>query len=318
MASIAQRRVSDPLSDVLDMLQLRGEVFGRSELVSPWGISFPAGMARFHLIERGSTWMRVSGAERAFEVSAGDLVMLANGAGHELTSAPEARSIPLQEALADCPDGDIVRIGRGEPQTTLICGTFSLDPVASKALLAALPPVFVVAGSNGRPSETLEWTLRLFSTEVVSRAPGHALAASRLVDLLLVQAIRAWLHGQPLENASWLGGLRDARIATALSAIHASPERSWTVNDLAETAGMSRSPFAARFTSLVGEPPLKYLTRWRMQLATRWLRGGEVSVAAIAERVGYESEAAFSRTFKRWLGETAGDVRRSAVQAPAI
>lgn len=297
------------------MLHLRGEVFGRSELVAPWGIAFPSGMARFHLIERGSTWLRVAGAEPAFQVSAGDLVMLANGAGHEMTSSPGARSVALQEALADCPDGEIIRIGRGEPQTTLVCGTFSLDAVASKALLAALPPVFVVAGKEGRPSEDLEWTLRLFSTEVTSRAPGHALAASRLVDLLLVQAIRAWLHGQPLENPSWLGGLRDARIATALSAIHAGPERGWTVVDLADAAGMSRSPFAARFTSLVGEPPLKYLTRWRMQLATRWLRGGEVSVAEIAERVGYESEAAFSRTFKRWLGETAIDVRTSARRA---
>jgi AraC-like DNA-binding protein len=312
VSTVVQRRASDPLSDVLDMLHLRGEVFGRSELVAPWGISFPEGVARFHLVERGSTWLRVTGTARSIEISAGDLVMLANGAGHVLTSAPGASAIPLVEALRDCPDGDIVRFGRGEPQTTLVCGTFSLDAVASKALLAALPPLLVVAGKEGRPSAELESTLRFFSKEAVSRAPGHALAASRLVDLLLVQAIRSWLQSQPVENASWLGGLRDARVATALSEIHAAPERNWTVNELATAAGMSRSPFAARFTALVGEPPLKYLTRWRMQLATRWLRGGDVSVAEVAERVGYDSEAAFSRTFKRWMGETAGAMRRSA------
>jgi len=308
---IVQRRVSDPLSDVLDMLQLRGEVFGRSELVAPWGVAFPEGIARFHLVERGSTWLRATGATRPIEISAGDLVMLANGTGHALTSTPDANGITLQDPFSDCPEGEVVRIGRGEPQTTLVCGTFSLDLVASKALLAALPPVLVVAGSEGRPSEELESTLRFFSKEALSRVPGHALAASRLVDLLLVQAIRSWLQSQPLEQASWLGGLRDARIATALSEIHAAPERSWTVNELATAAGMSRSPFAARFTALVGEPPLKYLTRWRMQLATRLLRGGDFTVAEVAERVGYDSEAAFSRAFKRWMGETAGAMRKS-------
>lgn len=310
MSNTASRKASDPLSDVLDMLHLRGEVFGRSELAAPWGIRFPDGIARFHLVERGSTWLRANGTPRAIEVSAGDLVMLANGAGHALTSTADGDSVPLEDAFTSCPEGDVVRIGRGDPQTTLVCGTFSLDMVASKALLAALPPVLVVAGKEGRPSEELGSTLRFFSKEAVSRAPGHALAASRLVDLLLVQAIRAWLQSQPIENASWLGGLRDARIATALSEIHAAPERNWSVNDLAIAAGMSRSPFSARFTALVGEPPLKYLTRWRMQLAARWLRGGDFSVAEIAERVGYDSEAAFSRTFKRWIGDTAGAMRK--------
>jgi AraC-like DNA-binding protein len=310
MVTTAPRTQTDPLSGVLDMLHLRGEVFGYSQLVPPWGISFPAGLARFHLVERGSTWLHVKGVNPSFEVFAGDLVMFVNGAGHTLTSGRSPSAIPLEEALIDCIEPNVVRIGRGEPQTVLVCGTFSLDTAASKALLATLPPVLVIQGREGRPSESLEWMLKLFSNEVMSSAPGHALAASRLVDLLLVEAVRSWLQKRPKAAASWLGGLRDARIAKALSEIHATPEKNWTVNELATASGMSRSPFAAKFTSLVGEPPLKYLTRWRMQLATRWLRGGDVSVAEIAERVGYDSEAAFSRAFKRWTGETAGGVRR--------
>jgi AraC-like DNA-binding protein len=310
MVTTVNRTPTDPLSGVLDMLHLRGEVVGSSQLVAPWGISFPAGLARFHLIERGSTWLHVKGVKPAFEVFAGDLVMFVNGAGHILTSGRSRSAIPLEEAVIDCAEPNVVRIGRAEPQTVLVCGTFSLDAAASKALLAILPPVLVIQGRGGRPSESLEWMLKLFSIEATSRAPGHALAASRLVDLLLVEAVRSWLQKQSKATASWLGGLRDARIAKALSEIHATPERNWTVNELAAAAGMSRSPFAAKFTALVGEPPLKYLTRWRMQLATRWLRGGDVSVAEIAERVGYDSEAAFSRAFKRWTGETAGGVRR--------
>jgi AraC-like DNA-binding protein len=156
--------------------------------------------------------------------------------------------------------------------------------------------------------------MQIFLTEMNGKLAGSALCAARLVDLILIHAIRDWLAKEPANIGGWLGAMRDPHVGAALAQLHEAPAYPWTVAELSERVGLSRSPLAARFTALVGEPPLRYLTRWRMHLASQHLRRG-ASVRETAERVGYESEAAFSRTFKRYMGKPPVKYRRTRLQA---
>jgi AraC-like DNA-binding protein len=296
-------RAPDPLSDVLSTLQLRGDVYARTEAAGAWGIAFPPGPARFHLVERGEVSVTVDGRQGVVHAQAGDLLVIPHGAAHTLGDRTLRRAVPLLELIKSRSSGSefVFRVGRGAPHTFLLCGRFHLEPTGREALLAALPKLLHVQGRGGRPLEQVDLVLRLFSAEAHSDAPGSVIASARLVDLILVHAIRVWLSNLGEGVGGWLGAMRDAQIGAALAKLHAAPERHWTVKGLASAVGLSRSPFASRFTSLVGEPPLKYLTRWRMHLAANLLRAGR-TVRDVAEAMGYESEAAFSRTFKRYMG----------------
>ncbi len=185
------------------------------------------------------------------------------------------------------------------------------DSPESHPLLAVLPKLIVVRGENDDAASWLDQTLRLISVESTSEAPGAQIALDRLMDLLFIYTVRAWLSQVPAGDAGWLGALRDPRIGGVLQRIHAEPAASWTVESLARTSGMSRSGFAARFSDLVGESPLRYVTSWRMRLAARlMLDHGDSSVAEIANRVGYESEAAFGVVFKRHFASPPARWRR--------
>jgi AraC-like DNA-binding protein len=310
-------RAPDPLSDVLDMLQLRGDVYARTEAASPWAIAFPRGEARFHFVERGAVWIRVEGVSQAVRVGEGDLVVLPHGEAHALGDAPDTHPTPLFDLLKAVEhDEDVFRVGHGSPDVVLSCGRFHLNPVGRASPLAMLPALLVIEnpGGSGAP-EPYELVLRLFRREVLGRSVGNVIASARLVDLLLVYAIRAWMdeHGESVDG--WLGAMRDPKVGEALARIHASPQKAWSVTQLAAAVGMSRSSFAARFTELCGVPPLRYLIRWRMQLADRMLREGK-SVREAGEAVGYESEAAFSRLFKKHHGET--PVRRRGARVAFV
>src|SRR5207253_4752553 len=205
-----------------------------------------------------------------------------------------------------------VRHGGGGAETALICGSFRFEGSRTHPLLSVLPPLIHIQGDGGASSRTTEWlstTLRFLAAEARHPRPGAETLISRLTDVVFVQALRAWIESQPEGVGGWLGALRDRQIAAALGQIHRQPERDWSVARLASTVGMSRSSFAARFTALVGEAPLAYLTRWRMHLAGELLRGRDLSVSEIAGRVGYESEAAFSKAFKREAGISPGAYR---------
>ena len=229
--------------------------------------------------------------------------MLARAEGHELASGRGRRPTPLDEVLhrRGARTGAL-HWGGGGAETHLICGRFHLDEAVRGALVPLLPPVLRVPGEGGRAHEWLDASVRALAAEVHRPSPGTELAVSRLVDLIFVQALRHWLEQQPSGAAGWLGALREPRIGPVLGHMHAEPERAWTIDGLARTAGMSRSAFAARFAALVGEAPLHHLTRWRMQLAATLLRDGLLRANEVAARVGYDSAAAFSRTFKRYTG----------------
>ena len=201
--------------------------------------------------------------------------------------------------------------GRGA-ETQLVCGSFRFERRDAHPLVELLPPLIHLRPAETPAAEWLEATLRFLAWETREAKPGTETIVSRLTDVIFVLVLRAWIESVPEGRGGWMGALRERHVGAALAHIHRSPERDWTNASLAEAVGMSRSRFAARFTALVGEPPLTYLSRWRLETAAGLLQDGTLGLGEIASRVGYESEAAFSKAFRRRFGAPPGAYRRSA------
>jgi AraC-like DNA-binding protein len=308
----------DVLSDALGFLRLRGEVLCWSDLSAPWALGFePDDTLFFHIVEHGQCLVHLPGTGWT-RVSSGDLVVLPAERGHVLASSEASRVVPVMSLVsAKVRLPGRLRHGGGGARTRVLCGRFRFDGRLAAGVLNGFPPVLVVRGSGGRPPRWLRLTTRLLAAEGRSEAPGRSTALSHLVDLLFVLTIRHWLSTEADLPPGWISALRDPRIAVTLARIHAAPAKRWDVPSLARVAGMSRSSFADKFVALLGEPPNRYLTRWRVHLATRLLRSPGTSVAEVASRVGYESEAAFSRAFRRVLGVTPGVFRREGLSPSA-
>ena len=318
-AAVRWQAGDDVLTSVLRSMRLQGSVFCRAELSAPWGIALePQDYAHFHVLEQGNAWLRLRGEERPQPVGEGDLVLIPHGGGHSLTDEPTTPPVPLG-SLVKClgPGGqyDVIHFGGGGGATRLICGAFRFGASARHPLLAALPPVILVRGSAGRPAARLEPILDFLGDEARRDQPGAEMVISRLNDVIFIQAVRAWMETRPRTESGWLGALRDPQIGQSLALLHLHPERPWTVAALAVEVGMSRSPFSARFARLVGEGPLSYLRRWRLQMAGDLLLREPLSVAEVATRVGYQSEAALSRAFRREWGVTPSAYRRRGAAA---
>jgi len=300
---------------VIDALRVRGRVYCRTEMAAPWGIACPRGeAAHFHIIEQGPCWLRVEGSRQAVQLTTGDLVLLPHGNGHALSDAPRSRTVHIQQLVerGEVHHGQVVIRGGGQgADVRLVCGTFSFEQALRHPLLAQLPAVLHVKHHPGRSQRWLKRMLQLLGEETRRARPGTATIVSRLTDIIFVQALRAWMDERPDGEAGWPAALRDRRISAALERMHASPERNWTIGSLAAEIGMSRSSFAERFNRVIGEPPVTYLTRWRMLTAADWLQTSDLSIAAIAERTGYQSEAAFTKAFKRRFSLSPALFRRS-------
>jgi transcriptional regulator GlxA family with amidase domain len=191
-----------------------------------------------------------------------------------------------------------------------VCGCFRFEDRKNDLLIGALPPVVVLRAERNRAVPWLEATLGFIASEVQSGRPGASIVVNRLADVLFIQILRGYLAQLSSELPGWLRALSEPQIGAALSLVHQNPEQAWTVGSLASRVGMSRSAFAERFAHAVGIPPLEYVTRWRMQKAAGLLRDGSATLAEVAGRVGYDSESAFSKAFKRSLGTTPGAYRR--------
>jgi AraC-like DNA-binding protein len=304
--------VDDVLSEVLSSLRLRGALYCSSELSAPWGITFEArACAAFHVVDRGSCWMRLPGQE-PLALRGGDLVLLPHGDEHTLSDTPRGRGrvVDFKDHPGVC--GPQVCWGGGGVKTSLVCGEIHVEEEESRPVRSQLPGVMLIRGGEGRASEWMQPTLKFLASEAGSARTGSYAVITRLVELLFMQALRDWVEGGAPLARGWLAGLRDPSVARALALIHRTPGHAWTVESLARGAGLSRSAFAERFTSAVGEAPLGYLTRWRMQRAAAWLRTERTaSMSEIAGRVGYDSEAAFSRAFKRVVGVPPRHVRKA-------
>jgi AraC-like DNA-binding protein len=315
MGVVASLEKPDALTDVLDMLKPRGRVFCCSELSAPWAMSLPAdGYVRIHVIERGGAWLRVEDAKQVTPLASGDLVIVPHGNGHILADSPKTRPVPINRLIRGKTDSVILlQHGGGGAQTLMTCCSFQFVNGDYNPLLAVLPPLIHIPSGREQLDEWLEPTLKMLAYEARHPRPGSETLVARLIDIILVQAVRVWVEGQPQDQVGWLVALRDPQIGAALGLVHREPQRHWRVSELAHEVAMSRSIFAAKFSSLVAAPPLTYLTRWRLWQASRLLAEGNLSVGETALRVGYESEAAFSKAFKRHFGQSPLAYRRGQV-----
>ncbi len=300
----------DTLSTVLEHVGVGGTVFCRAELDAPWGVETRGtDSAIFHVAIRGSGYVRVKGGQ-PIAWRAGDLVLLPHGHAHIMSSSPKGkakwiRSLPTEPSEDGLPcvnhPGDGAR-------TSLLCGTFHFGVEAEDLLLGVLPPVLHVRG-DGAASDWLDATLRLLANEVRECRPGATTVVTRLTEVLLVHALRSWMADEA-NSGGWLSALSDPVLGRALGHLHREPARDWTSADLAKVAGVSRSGLYNRFTDRLGQSPAAYLASWRMCLARRELEHDR-SLAEVAESVGYASEAAFSRAFKRHTGASPRAWRRA-------
>jgi AraC-like DNA-binding protein len=272
-------------------------------------------------VTSGRCWLETEGEEPK-RLEPGDLALVPHGEGHRLSSEPGIPA-PLIDELRHERVGEryaILRHGGGGGATGLVCGAVRFEHPAAHHLVELLPRVIHVESSSSPHLAMTDWmqsTLRLMAIEVKELRPGGETVITRLADILVIQAIRSWLARDPAAQTGWLGALHDEQIGRAIALIHRDPAREWSVASLASEVGMSRSGFAARFTDLVGEPAMQYVTRWRMHVALTWLKEDDAGLADLANRLGYRSEAAFSRAFKRLMGISPGAVRRSGAAALA-
>jgi AraC-like DNA-binding protein len=300
----------DVLSDVLGTLRFRGQVYGSLELPAPWGLRAAArDEFAFHLVARGRCWLEV-GDRPAIHASAGDVLVLSPQHAHVLRDAPKSRVRPIEDVVRDLLAG---RVAPPDPNNTMIvCGAFRVDDAA---LLAGLPPVIHTHELASDAGPWLAQTAKLLAFESCGEHPGAAAIVERLCDALFVYVIRSVLTRLPSTEATWLRALVTPKIRDALQLIHDDPKRAWSVASLAAKVGMSRSAFAERFSEVVGVTPMQYVIAWRMQKAATLLRSGDAGIGEIAAEVGYASNVAFAKAFKRALGLPPGEYR-AQVSAP--
>ncbi len=311
---------SDPLGETLHLLRLTGTLYCRAELTAPWGIDLPLmeGCMMFYIVTAGQCWLEVDGDDPLL-LQQGSLTLIPHGAGHTLRSHSEAKAEPLFEIPVEQVSEryEIMRYGGGGDFAHVTCGVVRFDHVAAQHLIQLLPKVLLVDAWDQDDGSWLQSTLRFITREAKELRPGGETVITRLADILIIQAIRAWLDSAPGADRGWLRALRDDRIGPAIAAVHRQPGGDWTVTTLAKEVGMSRSGFSARFTDLVGESAMHYVTRWRMHLARTQLLETSDSLVQIATGLGYQSEAAFSRAFKRVFAVSPGSLRKQDLDSMA-
>src|SRR3954453_13922015 len=304
--------VVDPLAEVLDVSRVRGAVLAHVRANDPWGIrlsSTPG--AAFHAITAGTCWLRLD-ESAPLQLMPGDVVLLPTGTGHDMVSSPDGRARPYDRVAKEelmTPDGDLVIDGPGAV-TRFICAAYDYDHEVAHPLLSLLPAVVHIPAAAPGDGGPIQSTLRLLGGDLGGRSPGSRSVVTRLTDVLFVQVLREWLKGES-DGAGWLRALPAPQFSEGSALLHPRRAEPWTLASLAQSVNLSRTTLARRFTELVGQPPLTYLTRWRMDLAARPLPETPEPVNVIAHGVGYTSEFAFSRAFTRMRGEAPGRYRRA-------
>lgn len=295
-------RSMDVLADVLAAMRSGPATSGRTEVRGPWGLRFPeAPTAAFHVIHQGTSWL-LAPDEPPLALGPGDAVLLPRGLEHTLADHPDSPVVDF--------DPDDIPAGGDGARSLLLCGAYRLDRQRPHPVLTNLPEVVHVPADPGR-HRTLHTAIGILGEELDANRPGAAAVVPALVDALLVLILRAWLEDRrcPTEGG-WSRALTDTAVAQSLELIHSKPGANWTVADLASDVGLSRAAFARRFTEAVGEPPLTYLSRWRMTTAARLLRDHDRPLAVVAKEIGYTSEFAFAKAFKRDFGIAPGAYRK--------
>jgi AraC-like DNA-binding protein len=319
----------DTLSDVLRAVRLRGAVFYYIKGSSPWVAEAPPAreiipgimpgvehMLEFHGVVEGSCWAGLIG-EASVQLHAGDVILFPQGDAHTIGSAPGMRApkvekeiyfaprppqLPYALTLQDTATETMRLDGGGGDDATIVCGFLGLDARPFNPILAALPRILHVSGRTLGPDSWVASFLRAAVVESNQKRAGGEAVLERMSEMLFVEVLRRYLDGLPDDQTGWLAGMRDASIGRVLGLLHERPDKPWTLETLASEAAISRSTLHDRFVHFIGQPPMQYMTQWRMQVASRLLRDTTAKVMEIAQSVGYESEAAFSRAFKREVG----------------
>lgn len=318
----------DALSEVLRTIRLRGAFFLNGRFHEPWCVNAPRGadmahvlcpgakqLAILHMVLEGRCWIQVDAGD-ALPMEAGDVVALPAGDAHLIGSGVGHAPVDARHMLpVKVPEIAPIRYGGAGDGTFLACGWFACEGDVPNPLLAALPRVIRVSLA-GRPARPwIEQSVRHALHEAAAGAPGSTAVAAKVAEAIFVETLRAYVDGMPAAQGGWLAGLRDPVVGRCLALMHGQPGRGWTLESLAEGAFTSRSVLAERFTELVGVAPMQYLKRWRLAVAARLLCAGRVNLIQVAEAVGYESEASFSRAFKGEYGVAPGAWRSTGGQA---
>jgi len=297
---------------VLHFLKLSSVFYCRSELAGDWGIDLPPleGTMMIHIAAAGTCKLSSGGHE--ITLKQGELALVPHGDGHRILSMEGKSAINIfdleRKQISHCYEELIIE-GQGE-KTLLLCGVIRMEHPGSRYLVKALPSLIHLQQSQIAFSNWLEPTLQIISSEAKRPMLGGETIITRLADILVIQAIRTWIALHP-QQKGWLTALCDPKIGKALLLLHNTPGHPWTIEEVGKQTGMSRAALALRFHKLVGEPMLTYLTRWRMYCAFVSIRDGQHNIPELAESLGYQSEAAFRRTFKKVIGTTPGETRRA-------
>lgn len=298
------------------MLRLTGTLYCRGEFTAPFAIAIPElnGVMTFLVVTSGCCWLEIKGAEPRL-LKQGSLALIPHGTPHIVSSSPEVHAEPLFDLPVEkiSERYENMRYGGGGELTRTMYGVVRFDDVAAQHLLRLLPDIIVIDGWDDDASGWLQSTLRFIASEAAVLKPGGETVITRLADVVIIQAIRSWLDHSPEASQGWLAALRDNQIGRALASIHKAPERDWSVAALSDEVGMSRSAFSARFTNMVGSSPGRYMTEWRMHVARSRLLETAAPLSMISVGLGYQSEAAFCRAFKRVFGVSPGSLRRTGV-----
>ena len=308
---MAKIEKQDPLGEELHFLRMSGVSYCRSDFTAPRGLFLPLaeGCARFHVVVSGTAVLR--DGNETLKLETGDLVLIPHGRGHNLLDDLASPVVQLEDLNPEHQNERycLFRHGGGGALTQLVCVKLRFDHPAAYQLIAQLPRVIHVKAANSHEMVWLDAILRFIASEAKGLRLGGDTVLTRLADILIIQTIRWWIEHQAMMQPGWLAALRDARIGRAITLIHRDPGHAWTVGSLASEVAMSRSAFADRFTQMLGEPVMSYVTRWRMYTAHTILRQENADIGELATRLGYTSEAAFNRTFKRVIGKTPGVAR---------
>ena len=308
----------DLLSDILSRMQLSGTLYFRTSFTSPWSIGVPSykNVARFHLAHKGRCLIRIEGESEPVLIEQGDLIIITRGAAHTMFCDPETenQSVALEKVIEDSGFTGKGALVYGEygthHETQLVCGHFAFSDQAQHLLIDALPSYIHIKNYGIQSGAWMESTLKVIGNEAGQGNMGSDIIALKMAEIIFAQALRAYLE-TVANDVPVLAGFADSKIARALTAIHEDPGYPWVLEKLAEVAGMSRTAFAARFSECMTMTPLGYITSWRMEIARQELMNSNLPIIEIAEKVGYNSEAAFSRVFKKHNDRAPAAYRRA-------
>jgi AraC-like DNA-binding protein len=320
----------DPITDIFRTMRVTAFGQHRLEATAPWGLiqkkeaeeevtassygrkTSATDLAHFAMLSRGNCWLSVEGIREPIPLTGGDCFLLDRGTSIVLRDSPRTRPKWTFREVGAKAHNNVARCGGGGAPTTIVCGSFSFDRASLKSITQLLPSFILIKAEQAR-TFALHITLQALASEMAEQVPGSEVIASRLAEVLFIQILRTHIASRPERNKGWLRAIFDPQMGTALRAIHDSVNKPWTVGSLAEAAGMSRSAFAARFKELLGQTPLEYVTEWRMQKAMHLLEQRDKKLVEVARAVGYESDAAFSKAFKRVVGANPGEYLKRGI-----